>query len=142
VRTANVRVVTQHESNREKQLASNARSSYATEVKMTDLGQQAMMLKTVYRRLLLYPENELARREMARAIAVVPLVPDQQAGGFVHWLADEARAHAERLAFRLESGSHDRLYITTTAAMLCQALALLALQLSQRRGQSELGTTL
>ena len=91
-----------------------------------DLGQQATMLQAVCRRLLLRSEDDLARQEMARAIAVARLVPDRQAGAFVHWLADEARAHAERLAFRLESGSHDRLYITTAAAMLCQALALLA----------------
>jgi hypothetical protein len=94
-----------------------------------DLGEEVTILATACRRLLLRPDDPLAREGMARTIAAMelPFQPDDSA--LVRGLISEARAHAESLAFRLEGAGYDDLYIRATTALLCQALAHLKQQL-------------
>ena len=51
-------------------------------------------------------------------------------------LVNEVRARADSLAFRLESGGYNRLYVSAATAMLCQALAQLRVQLAALGGQT------
>jgi hypothetical protein len=57
-------------------------------------------------------------------------------GASLRGLVDEVRARADSLAFRLESGGYNGLYISAATAMLCQALAQLRVQLAALDGQA------
>lgn len=95
-----------------------------------ELGEQAKTLEDACHRLLLRPDDALARQSVARTIAATELSASLEDDAFVRGLVDEVQAQADSLAFRLEGVGCDRLYISATTAVLCQALAQLKLQLA------------
>lgn len=109
-----------------------------------DLAAQVKMLEEACHRLLLRPDDVLARESVARAIALSELSAELDTDPFVRGLIDEVRAHADSLAFRLEGTGYDCLCISATTAMLCQTLAQLKLQLAviASRGRGEFGLRL
>ncbi|MBI2735123.1 MAG: hypothetical protein HYX38_00990 [Rhodospirillales bacterium] len=95
-----------------------------------DLRQQVTVLEAACHCLLLRPDDVPVREALARTIAASELSAASDDRAFVRSLVDEAQAHADSLAFRLEGTGYDCLCISAAAAMLCQTLALLKLQLS------------
>lgn len=107
-----------------------------TERITVDLGRQVMMLETACQHLLLRPDDVFVRERLARAIAATDLATMPDDSAFVRGLANEARAHADSLAFRLESSGYDCLHISARTALLCQTLAHLRRQLPTVGGQA------
>ena len=109
-----------------------------------ELGEQAKALEDACHRLLLRPDDALARESVARTIAATELSSSLEDDAFVRGLVAEAQAHADSLAFRLEGVGYDCLCISATTAMLCQALAQLRLQLAAlaARNSGEFGLRL
>ena len=97
-----------------------------------DVYEQSVFLQSACRRLTLHPQEEAFRRDMMRAIARVPLIPDLAEMAVVRFLASDARDHANSLAFRLEGPGCTRLVVCVETAALARALALLQEQLRKR----------
>lgn len=107
-----------------------------------DLGQQVEVLEVACRHLLLRPDDSVARESLARTLAAMNLVAAADDGAFIRGLVAEVRAHADCLAFRLEGRGYDCLCISAATALLCQALALLKLQLAAVPPEHEFGLSL
>jgi hypothetical protein len=101
-----------------------------------DLGQQVMMLEAACQHLLLRPDDAQIRERLAQAIATMELAIAPGDSAFVRGLVNEARAHADSLAFRLEGTGYDCLHISARTALLCQTLAHLRLQLPAVGGEA------
>jgi hypothetical protein len=110
--------------------------SMTADLQQIDLERQAEILETACRPLLLRPHDALAREHLARTIAAMTLATAADDGASLRGLVDEVRARADSLAFRLESGGYNGLYISAATAMLCQALAQLRVQLAALDGQA------
>lgn len=100
------------------------------DLQQIDLERQAQILETACRPLLLRPRDAFAREHLARTIAAMTLATAADDSASLRGLVDEVRARADSLAFRLESGGYNGLYISAATAMLCQTLAQLRVQLT------------
>ena len=101
-----------------------------------ELGQQVTMLEAACRHLLLRPDDTLVRESMVRTIATMELAATADDNAFVRGLVDEAQAHADSLAFRLEGIGYDCLHISARTVLLCQTLTQLKLQLRVVAGEA------
>jgi hypothetical protein len=90
---------------------------------------QLKSLRDACHRVLLEPQNAQSRAILGRAVAATQLAPLEGDTLLTASLVKEARAHAEKLAFRLETPGYPALYINAITARLCQTLAVLELQL-------------
>lgn len=97
-----------------------------------NLPRQVELLQAACRRLALHPDEEPARQDALRTIAIAPLVAGPDDTTFVRALLDEARSDAERLAFRLEGPGCDRLAVCALTAALARSLAELRARLQMR----------
>jgi len=75
--------------------------------------------------LMLHPQREEARQALAVLVASPALSFHQGDPFLVRCLLQEARAHADELAFRLEGSEYPSLYLSAAAARLCRTLTLL-----------------
>jgi len=80
--------------------------------------------------LLLQPSHDDTRDMLAFVLATTPLALGECDSLLIAALVNEARAHGEELAYRLEAPGYSSLYIAATTARLHQTLTILELQLA------------
>jgi hypothetical protein len=89
------------------------------------LNESLEVLDRACQQIALRPHDEAARLLLAMAVMSAELAPSIEDSALVRALTEEARAHSEDLAFRLERPGYDSIFIGAAAAKLRQTLAVL-----------------
>lgn len=95
--------------------------------------EQIEFLLAACHRLMLEPRDAKARSMAMILLMTGDLSAETGDSRLVACLIKEARAHADELAFRLDSGGASSLHVGAMAARLCQSVTALQAQIASRR---------
>jgi hypothetical protein len=92
--------------------------------------EQLEFLLAACHRVTLEPHDREARRIAARLLTMAEVSAEKNDSSLVAALIKEIRAHADELAFRLDTGGTTSLHVGAIAARLCQAVTALQRQMT------------